>query len=263
MFSLHELGISFQDMHKENAFGFVDADNVKFGFEQCLRRAGFDDEELDLFDLERIFWPFFLKRYFIYSAVEAGMPPPAWIANLRAKNGYLFRETLLKKVNGKRKQEGVDVRLAVEAMQFAFRRKMSHALIFSGDGDLLPLVDALVDEGVITAVISFGNPEKSQVSARLRDKADGYLYINQNMLAECLTNEHSKHVSGDLTHINDYEVLENLTEKEGRPRFILRHKSTGKHALCEQLRGNDHFRYIGFRSLNGAKAWFKLRNECN
>ncbi|WP_435659853.1 NYN domain-containing protein [Leisingera caerulea] len=260
MFNIHDLGQSFDRLHKENAFGFIDADNMKVGFDQCLKRAGITEDETKLFDFNKLFWPFGLKRHFLYSAIESGKSPPGWISSLRSQSGFLFRETLLKTVNGKRKQEGVDVRLAVEAMQFAFRGKMSHAIIFSGDGDLLPLVNALVDEGVITAVVSFGSPEMSEVASRLRDKADGFLQITREELSECLAQEHSWSSAGGGTPDPSAEVLEKMFTKGGKEFLIQERGSNGLFSILERRGEGSTYKKTTFRSLEGAKAWFKLKH---
>jgi hypothetical protein len=48
----------------------------------------------------------------------------------------------------KRRQKQVDVRLAVDMLTHTFRGNMQHAVLFAGDDDFIPLVEALVREGM-------------------------------------------------------------------------------------------------------------------
>lgn len=51
-------------------------------------------------------------------------------------------------VGSNRRQKGVDVRLAVDMMTHAFRGKIARVTLFAGDADFVPLLRALVNEGL-------------------------------------------------------------------------------------------------------------------
>ncbi|WP_267428057.1 NYN domain-containing protein [Methylobacterium sp. GC_Met_2] len=51
-------------------------------------------------------------------------------------------------VGANRRQKGVDVRLAVDMMTQAFRGNITRATLFAGDADFVPLIEALVAEGL-------------------------------------------------------------------------------------------------------------------
>jgi uncharacterized LabA/DUF88 family protein len=51
------------------------------------------------------------------------------------------------------RQKKVDVLLAVEALDHAFRRNMAHAYLIAGDLDFAPLVDTLVRNGTYVTVM--------------------------------------------------------------------------------------------------------------
>jgi len=51
-------------------------------------------------------------------------------------------------VGADRRQKGVDVQLAVDMMTHAFRGNITRATLFAGDADFLPLIRALVGEGL-------------------------------------------------------------------------------------------------------------------
>ena len=51
---------------------------------------------------------------------------------------------------------------------------MTSCSLYTGDGDFLPLVNALVDNGTFVTVASSNNPEKGEVTPELRNRADAY-----------------------------------------------------------------------------------------
>ncbi len=169
---------------------FVDADNVKHSLERSLRVRGIDESQIDEFSLLDVLEVFraFCERFYIYSSVKAGADPPDYISRIRARPRTVFRETPLVEVQGRRKQEGVDVYLAVEAMQCASKKTMNSCAIFTSDGDLLPLIHALVSEGVTTHVVSFNNPDKSSVAKRVRDAADNSYFLSSSFLSVAFGN---------------------------------------------------------------------------
>jgi len=71
----------------------------------------------------------------------------------------------------KRRQKGVDVQISVDMMHHAARGNMDHAILFSGDGDFVPLVEALVDMGVTVEVAA----DHRTAAVELRRAADAFL----------------------------------------------------------------------------------------
>lgn len=66
-----------------------------------------------------------------------------------------------------KRQKGVDVRLAVDMMTHAFRGHVSKATLFAGDSDFVPLIKALVGEGMH---VTLWHPP--QANAELKGAAD-------------------------------------------------------------------------------------------
>ena len=69
------------------------------------------------------------------------------------------------------KEKGVDVALAVDAMQIALSEKIDVAVIVTGDGDFVPLVRAIMKQGVRVAIVHFeyeDEGDKTFISERLR-----------------------------------------------------------------------------------------------
>lgn len=75
---------------------------------------------------------------------------------------------------GRRRFKGdMDVEIAVDMLQAA--GFVDHALLFSGDGDFLPAVEALQRKGVRTTVISTIKSNPPMVADDLRRAADNFL----------------------------------------------------------------------------------------
>ena len=94
----------------------------------------------------------------------------------------------LGKIVGKdRRQKGVDVRLAVDMMTHAFRGKISRATLFAGDADFLPLVQALVSEGLH---VTLWHPP--QANKDLKGAADSNRAFSFRTDCHCFTLDGSK-----------------------------------------------------------------------
>lgn len=76
---------------------------------------------------------------------------------------------------GKKKcQKEVDVLLAVQMMEHAFRGNMSKAILLSGDKDFRPLVESLVRLGLFVEVVG----DKNHISKDLIHSADNHRTLN-------------------------------------------------------------------------------------
>jgi uncharacterized LabA/DUF88 family protein len=92
-------------------------------------------------------------------------------------NGYTVVTKSTKEfvdANGRRKVKGsMDVELAVDAMQLAER--MDQMVLFSGDGDFRPLVEAVQRRGVRVTVVSTISSQPPMVADDLRRQADVFI----------------------------------------------------------------------------------------
>ena len=78
---------------------------------------------------------------------------------------------------GRRKVKGnMDVELVINAMELAPR--LDHAVLFSGDGDFKPLVEALQRQGVRVSVVSTIRSQPPMIADELRRQADNFIELD-------------------------------------------------------------------------------------
>jgi uncharacterized LabA/DUF88 family protein len=80
------------------------------------------------------------------------------------------------------REKGVDVALAVDALQVGLEGKIDIAVLVTGDGDLVPLVRALMKHGVRVVVVYFeyeSQRSKSFANERLLNACNYALNINE------------------------------------------------------------------------------------
>ena len=79
-------------------------------------------------------------------------------------------------------EKGIDVALAVDAMQVGRDGKIDVAVLVTGDGDFVPLVRALMKDGtrILAAFFEFqqNDGKKSFINERLRNAVNYHLNIN-------------------------------------------------------------------------------------
>src|SRR5213083_576421 len=94
-------------------------------------------------------------------------------------NGYTVVTKAVKEftdASGHRRMKGsMDIELAVDAMELA--EHIDHMVLFSGDGDFRPLVEAVQRRGVRVTVISTISTQPPMVADELRRQADDFTDI--------------------------------------------------------------------------------------
>lgn len=79
---------------------------------------------------------------------------------------------------GRRKVKGnMDIELAVDAMELA--PYLDHAVIFSGDGDFRPLIEALQRKWVRVSVVSTIRSQPPMIADELRRQADNFIELDE------------------------------------------------------------------------------------
>ncbi|MBF9034866.1 NYN domain-containing protein [Rhodobacterales bacterium HKCCE2091] len=79
---------------------------------------------------------------------------------------------------GRRKVKGnMDIELTVDAMEMAAH--VDHIVLFSGDGDFRPLVEALQRKGVRVSVVSTIRSQPPMIADDLRRQADNFIELDE------------------------------------------------------------------------------------
>ncbi len=79
---------------------------------------------------------------------------------------------------GRRKVKGnMDIELTVDAMELA--PHVDHVVLFSGDGDFRPLLEALQRKGVRVSVVSTIRSQPPMISDELRRQADNFIELDE------------------------------------------------------------------------------------
>jgi uncharacterized LabA/DUF88 family protein len=80
--------------------------------------------------------------------------------------------------SGRRKVKGnMDIELTVDAMETAAH--VDHIVLFSGDGDFRPLVEALQRRGVRVSVVSTIRSQPPMIADDLRRQADNFIELDE------------------------------------------------------------------------------------
>ena len=122
-----------------------------------------------------------LLRAFYYTALleSEEYSPIRPLVDWLQYNGYTMVTKPAKEYTdsmGRRKVKGnMDIELAVDALELAPR--LDHAVLFSGDGDFRPLVEALQRAGVRVSVVSTIRSQPPMIADDLRRQADNFIEL--------------------------------------------------------------------------------------
>ena len=120
-----------------------------------------------------------LMRAYYYTALMEGedYSPIRPLVDWLHYNGYCVVTKAAKEYTdtmGRRKVKGnMDIELTIDAMQLAPR--LDHAVLFSGDGDFKPLIEALQRQGVRVSVVSTIRSQPPMIADDLRRQADNFI----------------------------------------------------------------------------------------
>lgn len=95
-------------------------------------------------------------------------------------NGFQMVTKPLKEytdAEGRKKTKGsMNVELTINAMELA--DKVDHIILFSGDGELAPMIEAVQRKGVRVTVVSSKDGNQSMISDDLRRQADAFVDLS-------------------------------------------------------------------------------------
>ena len=165
---------------------FIDGSNLY----SAARALGFD------IDYKRLLEVFSkrgrLVRAFYYTALmdEQEYSPIRPLVDWLDYNGYTMVTKPTKEFtdsSGRRKIKGnMDIELAVDVMEMA--ENLDHVVLFSGDGDFRPLVQAIQRKGVRVTVVSTVRSNPPMAADELRRQADTFIELQD--LATEIAREH-------------------------------------------------------------------------
>ncbi|MEZ5685763.1 MAG: NYN domain-containing protein [Paracoccaceae bacterium] len=123
-----------------------------------------------------------LVRAFYYTALleNEEYSPIRPLVDWLNYNGFAMRTKPAKEYTdsmGRRKVKGnMDIELTVDAMELAER--LDHIVLFSGDGDFRPLVEALQRRGCRVSVVSTIRSQPPMIADELRRQADNFIELD-------------------------------------------------------------------------------------
>lgn len=173
-----QVGTFEKDTHRLPHFAFVDADNMRKSYEVFLDRTNTPNHTRQYLAFSSLFKTHRYDRVYCYSAVEDGAGLPEWLQEIRSQERFVLKLGTLTRKDKTLKQEGVDVKLAIDATRLAYTKTMKSCTLFGADGDFIPLVEALSDSGCIVNIASFNDPTQGRVAPILQAEADSYKRID-------------------------------------------------------------------------------------
>ena len=124
-----------------------------------------------------------LLRAFYYTALleSEEYSPIRPLVDWLHYNGFTMRTKPAKEYTdsqGRRKVKGnMDIELAVDAMELA--PHIDHMVLFSGDGDFRPLIEAIQRKGVRVSVVSTIRSQPPMIADELRRQADNFIELDE------------------------------------------------------------------------------------
>ncbi len=121
-----------------------------------------------------------LVRAYYYTIIAEEFQTTRPLIDWLDYNGFTVRTNSVKEFDdgqGRRKfKRNVGIELAVDALEVA--KHLDHILLFSGDGDFRPLVEAIQRLGPRVTVVSSMRTKPAMVAAELRRQADTFLEVD-------------------------------------------------------------------------------------
>ncbi len=160
---------------------FVDAGHLRANFERVTQLWCGSVGELEPNQLRSAFG---VQKVFYYDSIDdvprTGESDTDYTARVEKQERF-FREVSsvfathvrLGSITGtgkKRRQKEVDILIAVDAMNHAVRQNMDHVILLTGDRDFTPLVETLVQLGLMVTVAG----DLHFTSDALKEAADHY-----------------------------------------------------------------------------------------
>jgi uncharacterized LabA/DUF88 family protein len=162
---------------------FIDGASLYFS----ARALGFDVDYRKLLDVFGATGRLIRANYYTALVDDADFKPLKPLIDWLDYNGYTVVTKPAKEFtdyNGRRKiKTNMDVELAIDVMELA--PHLDHVVLFSGDGDLRRLVEAVQRKGVRVTIVSTFRSSPPMVADELRRQAD--IFIDLAALGPSIT----------------------------------------------------------------------------
>ncbi|MBS0185632.1 MAG: NYN domain-containing protein [Proteobacteria bacterium] len=159
-----------------------------------------------------------MVRAFYYTALldDQEYSPIRPLVDWLDYNGYTMVTKPLKEYTdsmGRRRIKGnMDIELAIDMMEMA--DKIDHILLFSGDGDFKPLLEAVQRKGVRTTVVSTIRSNPPMISDDLRRQSDNFIDLKDVMPYICRDTPLRDSFDEDETMESMEEIVEEIEIQE-------------------------------------------------
>lgn len=165
-------------IHPNDRVGlFIDGANLY----SAAKALGFDMDYKKLLQEFRRHGQFIRAKYYTALLDEQDFSPIRPLVDWLDYNGYSVVTKPAREYTdaaGRRRIKGnMDVEITVDLMEAAAH--LTHAFLFSGDGDFVPVVEALQRKGVRVTVVSTMRSQPSMVADDLRRQADTFLDLTE------------------------------------------------------------------------------------
>ena len=135
-----------------------------------------------------------LVRAYYYTIIAEEFQTTRPLIDWLDYNGFTVRTSSVKEFDdgqGRRKfKRNIGIELAVDALEIA--KHVDHILLFSGDGDFRPLVEAIQRLGPRVTVVSSMRTKPAVVADELRRQADTFLELDDLKAAIGRTKEEGR-----------------------------------------------------------------------
>ncbi len=194
---LIEDGPPEQERPKDKIALFIDAANLSRTIErQTPKSVDIDYKKL----LEYFSREAFILRAYYYTGInnENELHDNRFYHSLKQKGYHLVTKRIKTFQDGKRKGN-LDIEIALDMLELA--STVDRVVLFSGDGDFVPVLKRIGKMGVRTEVVSYAGGSNSSLAADLRDTADVFTDLAQIMdhiiMTKPTNNNHKARTNND------------------------------------------------------------------
>ena len=168
-------------------YGMVDnfGENIRIDFEKFIECLLKYEQERELVRVYYYNVPVDIKDgKDKYESQQRFLSRLAYIPNFEVKLGRLVRR------GDKRVEKGVDVKLAVDMLDFAYHNLYDIAILVSGDGDFASVIEKVKNQGkhVENAYFFSGR------SFQLQKVCDRFIKLDEEFLKDCLFEKQNWHL---------------------------------------------------------------------